>query len=596
MPARIIPEKFAVAFSCAGEQRALVRTIALSVEAVIGLGSVFFDEWFEHYIAGDDADLVLQDIYGKRSELVVVCISSRYGGKSWTRSEHRAIRARQMELGSAFDDRVRYRMLPIRVGDGDIAGVLFNTIAPDVRSRRPEDAASLIVERLRLVRGSLGEADPLSAYRESLRRRAVQHDWWSHPIPLSVSAGPGGNMPAREAIWHWFEHGPQHCIVLGDPGAGKTGLLWWFAEQAVARDAVVPIVVAAAKLRGRTSNLADVTSCAEPALIEIQSEVPLTKQMILILDGLDELVGTLTGGEKVAGQVLATVFRHIPVTARVIAACRELVFSSIEQAFTSALPEAAEIPSGSNDVYDLAIGRALADRQPLRVMRVQPVLRRDAEDFLAHKNLSGNLIHAAAMNASLEPLLRHPFTVRLLTLSLPKLASRGGDIALSEVYRAYVTAALLREDRTLRPGDLDAVFDACCLVALHPRQGKHERFANLAARAGLLVLTGTTWRFRHYSLWEYFFAVAVRRQLQQYDSKMLSQLDLVNGYNINRMLVPMLTGVDSQHEIRGPARVVTSEEYEQFLENTGWRRASGYGIHPSTSNAREWYSVGDIQG
>ena len=75
MPARIMPEKFAVAFSCAGEQRALVRTIALSVEAVVGLGSVFFDEWFEHYIAGDDADLVLQDIYGKRSELVVVCFS-----------------------------------------------------------------------------------------------------------------------------------------------------------------------------------------------------------------------------------------------------------------------------------------------------------------------------------------------------------------------------------------------------------------------------------------------------------------------------------------------------------------------------------------
>ena len=347
---------------------------------------------------------------------------------------------------------------------------------------------------------------------------------------------------------------------------------------------MVPIVVAAAKLRGRTSNLADVTSCAEPALIEIQSEVPLTKQMILILDGLDELVGTLTGGEKVAGQVLATVFRHIPVTARVIAACRELVFSSIEQAFTSALPESAETPSGSNDVYDLAIGRALADRQPLRVMRVQPVLRRDAEDFLAHKNLSGNLIHAAAMNASLEPLLRHPFTVRLLTLSLPKLASRGGDIALSEVYRAYVTAALLREDRTLRPADLDGSTRVVWLRWI-PVRGKHERFANLAARAGLLVLTGTTWRSRHYSLWEYFFAVAVRRQLQQYDSKMLSQLDLVNGYNINRMLVPMLTGVDSQREVRGPARVVTSEEYEQFLENTGWRRASGYGIHPSTSNA-----------
>ena len=75
MPTRDVPERFLVAFSLAGEQRDLVRTIAEAVENKLGCGAVFLDEWFEHYIAGDDADLKLQDIYGRRCDLAVVCVS-----------------------------------------------------------------------------------------------------------------------------------------------------------------------------------------------------------------------------------------------------------------------------------------------------------------------------------------------------------------------------------------------------------------------------------------------------------------------------------------------------------------------------------------
>ena len=61
MPSRKIPDKFLVAFSFAGEQRKLVRSIAEAVESSLGVGSVFFDEWFEYYIAGPDADTRLQE-------------------------------------------------------------------------------------------------------------------------------------------------------------------------------------------------------------------------------------------------------------------------------------------------------------------------------------------------------------------------------------------------------------------------------------------------------------------------------------------------------------------------------------------------------
>ena len=81
LPPRDVPEKFLVAFSFAGEQRDLVRAIAEAVEARLGRSTVFFDEWYEAYIAGDGADIVLQGIYGEGCDVAVVCVSERYGDK-----------------------------------------------------------------------------------------------------------------------------------------------------------------------------------------------------------------------------------------------------------------------------------------------------------------------------------------------------------------------------------------------------------------------------------------------------------------------------------------------------------------------------------
>lgn len=57
MAARSVPNKFLVAFSFAGEQRTQVRSIASELEQTLGPSTVFFDEWYEFYIAGHDADL-----------------------------------------------------------------------------------------------------------------------------------------------------------------------------------------------------------------------------------------------------------------------------------------------------------------------------------------------------------------------------------------------------------------------------------------------------------------------------------------------------------------------------------------------------------
>jgi TIR domain len=152
MPLRDVPEKFQVAFSFAGEQRDLVRSIAVAVEERLGRSKVFLDEWYEAYIAGADADTLLQDIYLERCEVAVVCISERYGNKPWTRAEHAAVRDRVNRSRVSDSDKDRLGVLPIRVGDGEVKGIPeFTTIVPDVRTKLLDETVALILDRLRFA-------------------------------------------------------------------------------------------------------------------------------------------------------------------------------------------------------------------------------------------------------------------------------------------------------------------------------------------------------------------------------------------------------------------------------------------------------------
>jgi len=160
VPVRDVPTRFKIAFSLAGEQRHLVLPIAQEVEAVLGWSTVFYDAWYEHWIAGVDADLLLQELYGARAEVVVMCVSSAYGDKPWPRTEHRAVRARLMQATVGAD---RHQVFPVRVGDGEVEGVLFNEIVPDLRDKTPVEAAELIVARLNLVRSYVSDVEPIAA-------------------------------------------------------------------------------------------------------------------------------------------------------------------------------------------------------------------------------------------------------------------------------------------------------------------------------------------------------------------------------------------------------------------------------------------------
>ena len=207
--------KFRVAFSYAGEERQLVRSIAEAVERRLGPSNVFLDEWYEYYIGGDGGDLTLQKIYRERSALTILCVSKRYGEKPWTLAEHDAIRERVNKSRSSDNEDDRLGVLPIRVGAGEVEGISFNTIVPDVRAKTPEETAEMIVARLRLIipESHLAMAAP------------VQPTWPDEPVYYDPGlANRTGQWPAIQRLM--TATSPKRILIFEGPSMhSKTALL-----------------------------------------------------------------------------------------------------------------------------------------------------------------------------------------------------------------------------------------------------------------------------------------------------------------------------------------------------------------------------------
>lgn len=148
--------RFDVAFSFAGPNRAKVEAIAKLVAASVGEERVFFDEWYEHEILGDDMDMELQRLYHEQSLLVVADISEDYAARRWTQAEARAIRALRFEIDPARDEAQRLRLLNVRFGPGQVPGVLETTGYLDGIRHDPTQCAQLILKRLDLLRERMG--------------------------------------------------------------------------------------------------------------------------------------------------------------------------------------------------------------------------------------------------------------------------------------------------------------------------------------------------------------------------------------------------------------------------------------------------------
>jgi tetratricopeptide (TPR) repeat protein len=299
---RKMPEEFLVAFSLVGEHRGVVRPLAEAVQKELGWSNVFFDEWFEHYLAGPDADLKLQDIYDK-SALVVVCVSERYVAKPWATAEHAAIRARWLR---AHSDQEKLAILPIRIGDGDLQGFLVNTIVPDIRLRDTNFAVRLILDRLHLIIPHLADGG-----------RSIS-DWPSVSPPLIWQMA--NQNAARSAAGELLKRSSSFRILFlrGPSETGKSLI----ARQLLRNALQIPeISCGLFNCKGLSDSNAEVRSFAEllgvaapPAHLALVEQLSIILQAlkqrgraaILVFDTF-EVAGEL--GEWMETQLLPTVIR-----------------------------------------------------------------------------------------------------------------------------------------------------------------------------------------------------------------------------------------------------------------------------------------------
>ena len=86
---------FAVALSFPGEHRDFIERVAMDLEGRLGKGACFYDKYYEAMLARPNLDLLLQDVYSNRSDLVVAFVCADYDEKLWCGIEWQKIRERR---------------------------------------------------------------------------------------------------------------------------------------------------------------------------------------------------------------------------------------------------------------------------------------------------------------------------------------------------------------------------------------------------------------------------------------------------------------------------------------------------------------------
>jgi hypothetical protein len=128
-----------VVISFAGEDRGVAKALADGL-TLKGL-TVFYDEYARADLWGKDLYSHLTKVYRDESKYCLMLISSAYSEKQWTNHERKAAQAR------AFRENREY-LLPLRLDDASVEGILDTTGFVDYRATCDEEVIDLLVEKV----------------------------------------------------------------------------------------------------------------------------------------------------------------------------------------------------------------------------------------------------------------------------------------------------------------------------------------------------------------------------------------------------------------------------------------------------------------
>jgi len=136
-----LPERFDVALSFAGTERPLAEELATRVRDAGFV--VFYDDHYPEQLWGKNLADRFDAIYRKQSRFCVMFVSVEYASRMWTEHERKSAQAR------ALEERGNEYILPIRIDDTELPGLLPTTGYLSLDKYGIERIAEMLVAKLR---------------------------------------------------------------------------------------------------------------------------------------------------------------------------------------------------------------------------------------------------------------------------------------------------------------------------------------------------------------------------------------------------------------------------------------------------------------
>ena len=393
----------------------------------------------------------------------------------------------------------------------------------------------------------------------------------------------GEVVPVEKAFRGWVNEDSRRLLLLtGDPGAGKT---WTFRRLAAelanrilrGESSPQPLYVPFASLSGRDALAA--ISLAVPEARGVLERLAKRVSTVALLDGIDEVLAQ-SGDEGV--QIVKDFLDRTPKTTRIAVSCRTHVAAVVGR----------RLQAAGHEFVICAI--------------------RDINSQQIDAYLSRSMDVSIIVDSSIT-FLRNPFMLRMFEDTWSRIDI--GEATIGKIYisaiRRSLRAARERDKRLANvPEDTllsimtsmtEQMFprltiDVGEILIAKPWKTRKLDILNGLIGTGLLILDAREFlRFTHMSLFEFFFALLLHKELSLWNAKHLAMSNLIYSYGINRFLIPMLLADPSvqlsrraravRRRLESPAVEPRSDttpsisklDFAEFVDDTGWRRDIGFG-------------------
>jgi hypothetical protein len=135
---------FKVAVSFPGEKRGYVSSVVDYLKLKLGKDQIFYDFDYQAQIARPNADILLQDIYHKQSDLIVIFLCEEYNKKEWCGLEWRAIRDL---IKSKEDERIMF----VKFDNAEIDGTFSIDGYIDASFFKEDKVAQFVLDRINVL-------------------------------------------------------------------------------------------------------------------------------------------------------------------------------------------------------------------------------------------------------------------------------------------------------------------------------------------------------------------------------------------------------------------------------------------------------------